>query len=161
MKKRERLENTLSGAAVDRPPVALWRHWQGDDERAADLARAVFAFQEHFDWDFVTVFPSETYQISQYNLQDSWRNNPQGIREVTKHAVTKSLNWTELRPHDPTRGDTGKQLECLRLLGNAFNAIETPYIQVVYSPLAQAVRLAGKARVIQHSRTHPDRFRSG
>jgi hypothetical protein len=26
MKKRERLEATFAGAAVDRPPVALWRH---------------------------------------------------------------------------------------------------------------------------------------
>ena len=30
--KRKRLEATIAGEAVDRPPVALWRHWPGDDQ---------------------------------------------------------------------------------------------------------------------------------
>ena len=161
MKKRERLENTLISAPVDRNPVALWRHWPGDDVRAADLARAVFAFQEQFDWDFVVVLPSDNYSVTAYGLQDRWQNNWLGIREIQKYVVTRSLDWTELRPQEPARGDTGKQLECLRLLGNAFDAVGTPYILAIYSPLSQATRLAGRETVIQHCRTHPDRLHSG
>ena len=40
MDKRQRLEATFAGQPVDRPAVALWRHWPGDDQHAEDLARA-------------------------------------------------------------------------------------------------------------------------
>lgn len=151
----------IQGDPVDRVPVALWRHWQGDDQRSADLARAIYAFQEHFDWDFVTVLPAHHFSVIDHGLQVEWQGDSYGKYEVIRPVVTRSLHWTELRARDPARGTTGKQLECLRLLGNAFDAIGTPYIQVIYSPLAQAVQLAGHGTVIQHLRTHPDRVRTG
>ena len=40
MEKRERLEKTIAGEQTDRVPVALWRHWPGDDQRAADPEKA-------------------------------------------------------------------------------------------------------------------------
>ena len=36
--KRRRLEAAIAGETVDRLPVALWRHWPGDDQDAAALA---------------------------------------------------------------------------------------------------------------------------
>ena len=45
LSKRERLERTVAGEETDRVPVALWRHWPGDDQRAVDLAEATVAFQ--------------------------------------------------------------------------------------------------------------------
>ena len=42
MTKRERLEKTIHGEEADRVPVALWRHWPGDDQRAADLVEATW-----------------------------------------------------------------------------------------------------------------------
>ena len=42
--KRERLEKAIHGEEVDRVPVALWRHWPGDDQRPADLAEARLIF---------------------------------------------------------------------------------------------------------------------
>ena len=38
--KRRRVEAAIAGKAVDRLPVALWRHWPGDDQDAAALAAA-------------------------------------------------------------------------------------------------------------------------
>ena len=38
MTRRERLLATFAGEPVDRPAVALWRHFPGDDQRPADLA---------------------------------------------------------------------------------------------------------------------------
>jgi len=40
MNKRERLLAASRRQAVDRIPIALWRHFPGDDQRAADLAQA-------------------------------------------------------------------------------------------------------------------------
>lgn len=160
MNKRERLAKTIAGEPVDRVPVTLWRHFPGDDQRAADLARAHVLFQQQYDWDMVVVTPSSQFSVTGYGLQDEWRGSPSGRRRITKRLIARSLHWTELRTLDPLRGDTGKQLECLNLLGDMLDA-ETPFVQIVYSPLTQAARLAGHQQLLRNMRMHPDRLRSG
>ena len=61
MDKRERLQATLSGEPVDRPAVALWRHFPVDDQRPEDLAAATLEFQGLYDFDFVKVSPSSSF----------------------------------------------------------------------------------------------------
>lgn len=161
MHKRERLEKTIAGESVDRLPVMLYRHWPGDDQRAGDLAHALVAFQSHYDWDCVVAMPASNYHVIGYGLQDAWMGALNGTRHITKNVVQKSLDWTTLRTLDPLRGPHGIQLECLRLLGEAFAADETPFLQVIYNPLGQAARLAGRDAVMRHMRTEPDRLRTG
>ena len=57
MSKRARLEATFAGDPVDRPAVALWRHWPVDDRHGAELARATLTFQQSYDFDFIKVTP--------------------------------------------------------------------------------------------------------
>lgn len=159
MDKRERLEKCIAGESVDRLPAALWRHWPGDDQRAADLAQAHLQFQQRYDWDFVVVVPASNFSVTGYGLTDRWQGATTGKRDILKRPVQRSLDWTDLRPLDPDRGDVGKQLACLHLLAESFQ--DTPFLQMVYSPLAQAARLAGQNLLFTHLRTHPDRLRSG
>lgn len=160
MNRRERLTHTFAGEPTDRLPVALWRHFPGDDQRAADLARAVAGFQQQYDWDFVVVQPSANFNVTGYGLQDDWVGQPSGRRKIKKRVVHRSLDWTELRILEPSRGDTGKQVECLHLLGDTFGE-DIPFLQVIYSPLTQAARLAGNRQLMRNLRTQPDRLRSG
>jgi uroporphyrinogen decarboxylase len=160
MNKRERLEKTIAGEATDRVPVALWRHFPGDDQRAADLARSTIAFQRTYDWDFVKLTPASSYAIADYGAQDVWEGNLEGTRHYTKHPVQRSLDWTELRPLDPTRGTLGRSLDCLRIVSDTLGG-DVPIIHTLFSPLAQAKNLAGESVLIQHLRTQPDRLRSG
>jgi uroporphyrinogen decarboxylase len=161
MQRRERLERAIAGDPPDRVPVTLWRHFPGDDQRAADLARSIISFQQQYDWDLAVAQPSSQFSITGYGLQDEWRGSASGRRRITKRPILRSLDWTELRVQDPLRGDTGRQFECLNLLGNVFEAEGVPFVQVIYSPLAQAVRLAGMRALIRNLRMHPDRVRSG
>ncbi len=158
--KRERLERTIQGEEVDRVPVALWRHWPGDDQRAVDLAEAVVTFQRQWDFDFVKVTPASSFCIADYGVQDRWVGHLEGTREYTRHAVNRSLDWTELRVLDPTRGELSRQLEVLRLLKDAFGT-DVPFIQTIFSPLAQAKNIAGPNLLIEHMRTAPDRLKTG
>lgn len=161
MNKRERLSKTIAGEPTDRVPVALWRHWPGDDQRAADLARSVVEFQKAYDWDIVKVTPASSYMIADYGVQDVWEGNLEGTRTYTRRAVTRSLDWTELRPLDPTRGSLGKHLDCLSLVGEALADDDTPVLATIFSPLAQAKNIAGKDLLLRHMRTHPDRVHTG
>ncbi|MBN2303958.1 MAG: uroporphyrinogen decarboxylase [Anaerolineae bacterium] len=158
--KRERLEKTIAGEQSDRVPVALWRHWPGDDQRAADLADATVAFQRRWDFDFCKVTPASSFCISDYGVQTRWTGNLEGTRDYVKRAVLRSLDWTELRVLDPGKGALARQLECLRLLKDAFGD-EVPFIQTIFSPLAQAKNIVGKELLIEHMRTAPDRVKTG
>jgi uroporphyrinogen decarboxylase len=160
LNKRERLEKTIQGEEADRVPVALWRHWPGDDQRAADLAEATVSFQRRWDFDFVKVTPASSYCITDYGVQDRWIGHLEGTREYIKRVVQRSLDWTELRVLDPSRGGLARQLETLSLLKEAFKD-DVPYIQTIFSPLAQAKNIAGQDRLIEHMRTAPDRFKTG
>ncbi len=161
MNKRERLEKSIVGEATDRIPVALWRHWPGDDQRAADLARSTIEFQQTYDWDFVKITPAESYAVADYGLQDEWQGNLEGTRTPIRRAVTRSLDWTNLRPLDPTRGSLGRQIETLRLVTDGLRNDDTPIIQTIYSPLTQASMIGGRNLLVRHIRTNPDRIQTG
>ena len=160
MNNRERLEKTIAGEATDRVPVALWRHFPGDDQRAADLARSTVDFQRTYNWDFVKLTPASSFCIADYGVQDEWQGSLEGTRVYTKHAVNRTLDWTNLRTLDPTRGGLGRQIECIRLVCEALGE-QVPVIQTIFSPLAQAKNIAGRDALIRHLRTQPDRLRSG
>lgn len=160
MSKRERLEKTFAGEATDRVPVALWRHWPGDDQRAADLAQSTLEFQRRYDFDFVKISPASSFCITDYGVQDRWVGSLEGTREYTKRAVERSLDWTDLRALDPRRGGLGRQLEAVRLIVEGLGG-EVPAIQTIFSPLAQAKNIAGHDRLIEHLRMNPDRVHTG
>ncbi len=160
MDKRERLEKTIAGEPTDRIPVALWRHFPGDDQRAADLARSTVDFQKSYDWDFVKVTPSSSFCVNDYGVQDQWEGSLEGTRVYTKRVVERSLDWTSIRALDPSRGSLGRQQECLRLICDELGE-EVPVIQTIFSPLSQAKYLAGHDLLIRHMRTQPDRVHSG
>ncbi len=160
MNKRERLEKTIAGEATDRVPVALWRHWPGDDQRAADLARSTVDFQRTYDWDFVKITPASSFCVVDYGVQDEWQGHLEGTRTYTKRVVNRSLDWTDLRPLEPARGALGRQIECVRLVAEALGD-EAPVIQTVFSPLSQAKHIAGGELMLRHLRTQPDRLHTG
>jgi uroporphyrinogen decarboxylase len=160
LSKRERLEKTFAGEATDRPPVALWRHWPGDDQRASDLVDASINFQRRYDWDFVKFTPTSSFMITDYGVQDRWVGSLEGTREYTRRAVTRSVDWTELRVLDPSKGTLARQVEALRQLRAAIDD-DVPILQTIFSPLAQAKNVSGNDKLIRHMRTAPDRLRTG
>jgi uroporphyrinogen decarboxylase len=159
MNKRERLERALSGEAPDRVPAALWRHFPGDDARPNDLAAAVIAWQQMFDWDCVTLLPSARWLVLDYGVQDIWDGALNGSRTLLKPAVDRSLDWTGLRALDADRGMLARQLDAVRAVCEALPGV--PVVPMIASPLTQAAQLAGPERLIAHLRTQPDRLRTG
>lgn len=160
MQKRERLENAVTGNNVDRLPVALWRHWPGDDQRTADLVQATLDFQAAYDWDFVCVTPASTTIATDCGVKDARRMDCSGDREPVRYAVSRSLEWTEIRPPDPMRGGSSRYLEALRIINGRIGE-ETPVIATLHSPLALAKRIGGQEQLLRDMRTHADRLHTG
>jgi uroporphyrinogen decarboxylase len=159
MSKRERLEATFAGAAVDRPAVALWRHWPVDDQRGEDLARATLTFQQTFDFDFIKVTPNSDYCVAGYGAESYWEGNQEGTRLWGSRVIQSPEDWYKLKPLDPRAGLQGEVLKANELIGQAVKE-EVPFIQTIFNPLSQAKNLAG-ARLLADLRQHPEAVKAG
>ncbi len=146
MNKRERLEAAMAGQSVDRVPVALWRHFPGDDQDPASLAAATIAFQRRWDFDFVKVTPASSFQIKDWGAQDEWQGNIEGTRHYTRRPIERPGDWRKLKAQDARSGALGEQLKCLKMIVEALP--EAPVIQTVFSPLAQMKNLGGERLLI-------------
>ena len=158
MNKRERLEAALAGQAVDQVPVALWRHFPGDDQHPDHLAAATVAFQRRWDFDFVKVTPASSFQIRDWGAQDVWVGHIEGTRQYVQRPIEQAADWRALKPLDPRSGALGQQLRCLDQVLTALP--DTPVIQTIFSPLAQAKNLAGN-RLLTDLRENEADFRAG
>ncbi len=158
MNKRERLEAAISGQRVDRMPVALWRHFPGDDQDPAQLAAATVAFQRRWDFDFVKVTPASSFQIKDWGVQDVWTGNIEGTRQYVQRPIARAADWRSLKVFDVRAGTVGAQLRCLQMIVEALP--DVPVIQTVFSPLAQMKNLAGE-RLLIDLRHHPADFKAG
>jgi uroporphyrinogen decarboxylase len=158
--KRERLEATLNGAAPDRVPVALWRHWPGDDQDAAALATAHLKWQQDYDWDVLKVGPASSYSVVDWGVRDRWVGHIEGTREYTHRPIQQAADWATLRPLDPNHGMLATQLKTLRLVKEAVGDT-VPVLATIFAPLSQAKHLADNEPMLTHLRHQPELFRQG
>ncbi|MFQ5398772.1 MAG: uroporphyrinogen decarboxylase family protein [Anaerolineae bacterium] len=158
--KRKRLEAAIAGERCDRAPVALWRHWPGDDQNAAELAASHLKWQQDYDWDLLKVSPSSSYAVQDWGVRDRWVGALEGTREYTHRSIQTPGDWEGLKPLDPSQGMLATQIEALRLVGRGVGET-VPFIATIFSPLAQAKNLAGEEVMLAHMRSHPQAFRRG
>lgn len=157
---QERLEACLSGQIADHPPVALWRHFPVDDQAPDSLAAATAFFQQTYDFDLIKVTPASSFCLKDWGVEDHWTGNPEGTRDYTKHVIHQPEDWAKLPILEPTRGSLGAQLACLNLLAAEFKG-KVPFIQTIFSPMAQAKNLAGPGALLVMMRSHPDALHEG
>ncbi len=157
---RERLQAALSGEILDRPPVALWRHFPVDDQSPENLAAATVHWQRLYDWDLVKVTPASSFCLKDWGAQDEWRGATEGTREYTHRVIQTPQDWEKLPILDPTAPHLAGQLACLRLI-RAELGPETPIIQTIFNPLSQAKNLAGPETLIAHLRLYPEAVLKG
>jgi len=158
--KRERLEAAIHGEVTDRVPIALWRHFPGDDYRPEDLAASVVGFQRRYDFDFVKVTPASSFSVTDWGVRDEWQGNDEGTRVYTHYPIQSPDDWKRLSDLDPRSGALGAQLKCLDLIHRDLGS-DAPFIQTIFAPLAQAKHLAGSERVLVHMRQYPAALKAG
>jgi uroporphyrinogen decarboxylase len=158
---RERLKACLANnPALDRPPVALWRHFPVDDQDPETLAAATLDFQNHYDFDMVKVTPASSFSIKDWGADDVWEGHSEGTRRYTRRVIEKPQDWERLPLVSPASPHLARQLSCLRTIRSALSP-ETPLLQTIFSPLAQAKNLAGNELLIVHIRQFPEAVLKG
>jgi len=157
---RERIQASLEGEIVDRPPVALWRHFPVDDQTPEALAEAHLHSQQNYDFDLVKVTPASSFCLKDWGVTDEWVGDTEGTRRYTQRVISDPRDWESLPVLQPTALHLAKQLDCLRYI-RAGISLDTPLLQTIFSPLAQAKNLAGNETLMQHLRNHPSSVMKG
>jgi uroporphyrinogen decarboxylase len=157
---KERIQACIQGEVIDHPPVALWRHFPVDDQSPEALARATLHFQETYDFDLVKVTPASSFCLKDWGVEDEWKGHTEGTRDYTKRVIHGPKDWERLPVLDPTSKHLSAQLDCLRTIRGELDS-ETPLLQTVFSPLAQAKNLAGSETLIAHLRLYPEAVLKG
>ncbi|MCS7171937.1 MAG: uroporphyrinogen decarboxylase [Armatimonadetes bacterium] len=160
MRPRERVLAALRRQRVDPPPVALWRHFPGEDQRAESLARAHVAFWERFRFDLLKVTPASGYYGEDWGLRAAYRPNREGVRTYLDRPIQKAADWRHLRSLDVTAGAYGRELRALKHIREAVDR-EVPVLATVFSPLTVARTLSGNQAVVRYLREDPDALHVG
>jgi uroporphyrinogen decarboxylase len=157
--KRERVYAAIDGKPVDRPPVALWRHFPQDDQRAETLAQAHAAFFTQFDWDLLKVTSASGFYGDDWGLKSTYKANREGVRHYTERPIKKETDWPKLKRLDVTTGVYGRELKALRLLRKALP--DEIILATVFSPLTIARTLAGETALLRYLRDSIDETHEG
>lgn len=157
MTHQERVNATLAGEPVDRPPVSMWRHFYDREQNVAGLVEAMLDFQRQFDWDFMKVNPRASYHVEDWGAQMRYGSDPGRGPVVTDWPIKTAGDWLKLDPLDINQGVLGHHLEALRLIAQGLNG-EVPFLMTVFTPLSVAARLAeSEETFLTHMREHPDK----
>jgi len=156
----QRIERCILGEKTDRIPVALWKHFPVDDQSPEGLAQATLSFQQNFEFDLVKVTPASSFCIRDWGALDEWQGASEGTRNYTRRVIQTPEDWRKLYILNPRKGYLGAQLKCLSILHKELGE-ETPIIQTIFSPLAQAKNLAGGERLLVHMRQNPEALHDG
>lgn len=145
MEKRERVLAALQGEEVDRPPVALWRHFPEHDQTAQGLANAVVDWHNKWDWDFVKVTHTSGYYFEDWGGTFEYRpkHNVHGTRTVLSRPVQSRQALEKLKPVDVTQGVYGREVQALRETRKLLDE-DVPVLPTVFSPLNVANSLMGE-----------------
>jgi uroporphyrinogen decarboxylase len=157
---RELLTAVLTGEPAPVCPVFAHQHHPAADQDGERLAEATVAWQARFDFDLVKLTPASTWQIRDYGVEDAPDpDDSLGRRRITRKVVTVPEDWFHLPRLDPGHGFTAEILRAAVLVRRALPGM--PVVATVYSPAAQAAKLAEPDCLADHVREAPEAVAAG
>lgn len=154
MNKRERLDAAIHKQAVDRPPIALWQHFPGDDLDAETLARRIVEFQRTYDFDFCKVTPASSFVAEMYGGELRDAGNREGTRAHVRRAIQDWRDWKHVEPIAADHPVMQREREAVRRIREGLGK-DVPVMQTLFTPLSCARTLRGDEGLVNDLREHP------
>lgn len=160
MNRRERIQAALAGKETDRLPFSLWRHFPNLDHHPTKLAELSLEYQRRYDLDFIKFTPYGMLATIDWGVSLKFSPGFDIATVAAVPAVTEPDQWTNLRPLSGTDREYLHALEGLRLCMEEKPA-DVPLVQTAFSPLTNAMKMAGEAVMLKHMREHPEKLEKG
>ncbi len=116
MNKIERVDASLAGREVDRPPISFWYHFGVQHAPGARIAELSLEFLRYYDLDFLKL------------MNDYYFPMPDGLAEINSAAALGRI-----RPIDIHQSDWALQLDAIDILARELNG-EAYFIDTVFDP---------------------------
>lgn len=160
-KKKELLRKTMRGEKTERRPASLWRHFYDQETTPEGLARAMTAFQNKFQWDFMKVNPRACYHAETFGIKYKMSVDPSKNQERIGSPFSSPRDWRTLKTLSPRDGALGEQLQALRLIKKEWGDRLT-ILQTVFHPFSIASDLLETPRdLIPHYQDHWKELKNG
>ncbi|WP_080056537.1 uroporphyrinogen decarboxylase/cobalamine-independent methonine synthase family protein [Spirosoma aerolatum] len=140
--------------------ISFWKHHPLADQSGRQLAEKTIDFQHKFNLNIVKLTPAGTWLAVCYGLQDAWRGDGLGRREIMRPLINHPDDWQTLV--DFRRGIPrmlNEQLLAAQLTRSACS--DSPVYATVFSPISQAIQLAGIDQVLDHWQHYPVQLMAG
>lgn len=116
MTKTERVDASLAGREVDRPPISFWYHFGVQHAPGTRIAELSLEFLRYYDLDFLKL------------MNDYYFPMPDGLSEVNSAAALGRI-----RPIDIQKSDWALQLDAIDILARELKD-EAYFIDTVFDP---------------------------
>ncbi len=146
---------TLYPGLTSRFTVSFWKHHPVADQKAETLAAGTIAFYEKFKCDFIKLSPAGCWLASCYGIGDAWLNDPLGSRTITRTVINETSDWLSLPDFSTTAPDMLREITGACHLVSSHFTLDRPVFCTVFSPISQAVQLAGLDTFVRHVKESP------
>lgn len=121
--------------------IAFWKHHPIADQNGRLLAKETVEEQQKFGFDIVKLTPAGSWLATCYGITDTFDNDSLGRRTITKRCILKAEDWIQLPVFSSPPVQLAEQLLAAQLTCNAIS--DKPIYATVFSPLTQAIQMAG------------------
>ena len=134
LSKRERVDATLKGEAVDRVPVSAWRHFIDEERDPESLARISLKQFTDFDWDWLKINPRATYYAEAWGNRYDFDHYDSVLPELIDGPLNTPADLDKIQPVNPTAGVFAEQLDLTQRVKAGIG--DAHFLQTVFSPLS-------------------------
>ncbi len=141
--------------------ICFWKHHPNIDQNGYLLGQATILYQQRFGFDFIKLMSPGPWMAVCYGALDEYQGDYLGRRAIVKPLVTHYKDWINLaafcQSYQPEM--LQQQLIASQMVCQAF-----PHVDVcatVFSPLSQAIQLAGIDLFRKHLKLYPDEVEKG
>lgn len=153
MTQRAVIRALLDGRATT-SLAAFWKHHPVADQSAAGLAAATLDWHAATGSALVKLTPAGNYQVAQRGLDEDWCGDPLGRRTIRGRFVEHPQDWQAV-----PGGTTALELAMVEAARQVRRVLgpQPVLLASVFSPVTQALMLAGPERLQQHLHEYPGR----
>jgi len=137
--------------------VAFWKHHPIADQSIDGLIQATLKFHQQTQGDIVKLSPANNYQIVGRGGEAEWLGDEVGRRTFVKRAINTPEDWFKLQV-TMTQSELNL-IDVTRHLSTRLG--DVPLLVTVFSPLTQALMLAGQETLQAHLQHYPDAVLAG
>lgn len=160
MTHTERVKAMLAGEKLNRPGLALWKHFPLVDRDVDKMVATTIKFQHDFQSNFVKLSYNGLYFTEDWGNVIAWPTVATDVGVVTDFVIKNPEDWAKLAVLSPREGALGRELAITEGVLNEFRG-SVPVIATIFSPLTIAIKLAGEETLFKHLNENPDALHQG